>query len=235
MARPQRDATLLIELVGVAGVGKTHLKRQLVKLLGDCCLDLVGFRFSYRHLRSLPAALRRAAPLCWYVMTSGKRQPLSVRARVSKGLLRYGWAAAAAARLPQPPRFVLAEGWFHKLRRVRKLVEPDTTFARLPAYVRRGLSMPDLVLFVTADPMIICERKLMRSGGSITPQSLERQYARSAARGQWEEDGFTRIDLEQAAAEANLRFIEVDFGPDYDVAGDLVPLLESLQLGAQNT
>ena len=225
-----RERPLFVELVGLAGVGKTHLKRQLVALLGDRCLDLVGLRLSVRDVRSLPAAWRRAAPLGWYVMTASGGQPLPVRASVAKGLLRYGWASAAAARLPQPPRFVVAEGWFHKLRRVRKLLGRETTFRDLPASVRGRLGMPDLVLLVTADPMVICQRKLKRSGQPVTPESLERQYARSGERGQWDEDRLTRIDLEQAASETGLRFVEIDYGPEYDVAGELVPLLESFRL-----
>ena len=230
-----RETPLFVELVGVAGVGKTHLKQQLGALLGDRCLDLVGLRLSYRDASSLPAAWRRAAPLGWFVMTASKGQPLPVRAMVAKGLLRYGWASAAAARQPHPPRFVLAEGWFHKLRRVRKLVGPETTFLHLPLSVRSRLGMPDLVLLVTADPMVICQRKLKRAGEAVTPEALERQYARSGARGLWDEDRLTRIDLQQAASETGLRFVEIDYGPEYDVAGELVPLLESFRMKAERS
>lgn len=230
-----RETPLFVELVGVAGVGKTHLKKQLVALLGDRCLDLVRLRLSYRDASSLPDAWRRAAPLGWYVMTASAGQSLPVRAMVAKGLLRYGWASAAAARRPLPPRFVVAEGWFHKLRRVRKLLGRETTFLDLPLSVRSRLGMPDLVLLVTADPMVICQRKLKRSGTPVTPEALERQYARSGARGQWDEDRLTRIDLQQAASETGLRFVEIDYSPEYDVAGELVPLLESFRLDTEGS
>jgi len=86
-----------------------------------------------------------------------------------------------------------------------------------------------VVLFLTADPMVVCERKLVRSGKPVTPESLERQYQRSGELGQWEEDCYTRIDLQQASAEMGLHHVEVAYGPDFDEATDLLPLLERLR------
>ena len=88
---------------------------------------------------------------------------------------------------------------------------------------------PDVVLFLTAEPMVVCERKLTRTGKPVTPESLKWQYERSGAQGQWEEDGYTRIDLEQAATETGLHREEVAYTPEYDEASELLPLLESLR------
>ena len=218
--------TLNVELVGLAGVGKTHLKKQLMVLLGDRCFDLVSYRPSWRDATSLPLAIWKAMPLSWYVMRASTR-PLAVRVRLFKRFMADAWRQEAVARLRRRPEFVLLEeGWFHKLRRLRQVVDPSTTYRDLPEAVRRRLLNPDLVVFVTADPVVTCKRKLQRSGRPITPEEIALQYARSGARGQWEEDALTRLDLEQASAAAGVPHIEIEYGEDFDVAATLIPLLE---------
>lgn len=226
---------LYVELVGLAGIGKTHLKSRLLALFGERCLDLVAFHPPLRDLRLLPAAWRRAAPLAWFVLTSRSRSQhptrrAFARAKVPLRLLSHAWREEAVARMPLRPDFVLSEeGWFHKLRRLRRFLPPGTTYLDLPPAARQRAFRPDVVLFLTADPMEVCRRKLTRSGGPITPESLARQFERSGARGQWEEDGFSRVDLAQASVEVGLQPIEFVYDADFDVAGELVPMLERLR------
>lgn len=222
-------ATLSVELVGLAGVGKSHLRRQLVLLLGDRCFDLLACRPSLRHVSGLPRAVYRALRLSWYLFRSSDFRPTPPLRTIARFVL-YAWREEFATRSQVLPDFVLIEeGWFQKLRWMRKVAGPTVTYGELPARVRRGFLRADVVLFLTADPMVVCERKLVRSGKPVTPESLERQYQRSGELGQWEEDCYTRIDLQQASAEMGLHHVEVAYGPDFDEATDLLPLLERLR------
>ena len=225
----RRRSRFLVELVGLAGVGKSHLARELAAHLGTRCVTVRSPRRSLRSLVHLPVAVARVAPLCWYVLVCCPREPV-VRLRYAVHLVHHAWAEEAALRAPGPAEYVLAEeGWFHKLRRLRKIVEPTTTFDDLPAAVRARLFRADAVVFLTADPEVICERKLRRTGRAVTARSLREQHERMAHRGQWAEDELTRKDLAQAVEANGLCRLEIDYGPSFDVAIELVPVLEQLR------
>jgi len=142
----------------------------------------------------------------------------------------YSWRELAALRAWPRPEFVLSEeGWFHKLRRLRRFMRPGTTYADLPVLVSTRLFRPDLVVFLTVDPLTACARKLQRWGVRVTPEELVKQYERSAALGQWEEDDLTRIDLDQASAAVGLRYVELNYTEDLDLLEGLIPILEGLR------
>jgi hypothetical protein len=230
--RPRRargDSTrapLKLELVGLAGVGKSHLRRQLIARLPDRCVDVHALGLSPISLRRFPAAARRVSSLVQYLLSSpGDRfAKLSYCGR----LLHFAWLEEEADQLTDRPRIALAEeGWYHKLRHVRRLLGRDVAYLDLPLASRQHLFRADVVIHVTADPMEICARKLRRNGREVTPESLAEQYARSGARGQWQEQDLTRRDLAQAAGSRNLRVFEIDYGPGFDVGRDLIPLVIS--------
>ena len=216
----------MVELVGVAGVGKSHLKMQLAVHLRGRYVDVMATRPSLRNAHLLAAATRRLAPLFRYVMLSSLKNLLP-RLNYCLQLLRYAWREELAWRASPQPEFIVSdEGWFHKLRRIRRFLRPDLAYLDLPASVRRRLFRPDIVVFVTADEYVICARKLRRKGEDVTPEALAAQHARSGALGQWGERELTTRDLEQAAASDGLRYVEIDYRDDFDVASELLPILE---------
>jgi len=145
-------------------------------------------------------------------------------------LFAHAWREEIVARLVPPPDFVLVEeGWYHKMRRLRRFLGHEVTYRDLAPDVRAGLFGADFVVFLTADPLEVCRRKLQRWGVPVTPEELARQYARSEALGQWREDAYTRDDLQQAAESDGLRFVELVYGDGFDVVGELVPLLERMR------
>ncbi len=214
-----------LELVGLAGVGKSHLKDRLRNFLGGRSVDVVTQRVPPTNLVLHVDALRRCAPLVRYLLTRSSSN-LSARVATSMYFLHYAGRELAAARsVPRVDVLVSDEGWFHKLRRLRRLVGSETSFADLPRDARETLFGADLVVFVTADPMEVCRRKLRRKGIAETEASIAKQYAESDRLGQWQEEGLSRRDLEQAAAMLGVTYVEIDYRPDFDIELELLPHL----------
>jgi hypothetical protein len=217
-----------LELVGLAGVGKSHLKSQLIARLPERLIDVHRLGLALTSLRTLPAAVSRVGSLVWFMLMSSPRDPFA-KLRFCGRLLHLAWLEEEADRLIDRSMIALAEeGWYHKLRHLRRLLGRDVAFLDLPAASRQHLFRADVVIHVTADPMEICARKLRRNGREVTPDTLAEQYARSGARGQWQEQALTRRDLDQAAGSRGLRVIEIDYGPHFDVDRDLVPTVTGL-------
>ncbi len=218
-----RRRPITVELVGLAGVGKSHLEARLAAWFGERALAPSAAATTVVQLPDLLRALVRVLPLVAYVLR-GTGSPLGERARFSLHLVAHAWREAVTVR--RAPQVVLAStGWYHKLRRIRRFHHGQRSFAELPAAAKRRLFDVDLVLLVHADPATICARKLRRSGTEVTPETIARQYARSDARGQWDEYALTRRDLEEAAELHGQRFMEIDYRDDFDLERDLIPHL----------
>ncbi len=219
-----------LEFVGLAGVGKSHLKERLRHYLGTRSIDVVTQRVPPTNLVLHVEALRRFAPLARFILATSSAD-LSARVATSMYFLHYAGRELAAARsVPRPDVLVSDEGWFHKLRRLRRLVDSDMSFADLPRAARESLFGADLVVFVTADPMEICRRKLRRKGVPETKASIAEQYAKSDRLGQWQEEALSRRDLDQAVAMLNVSYVEIDYRPDFDLERDLLPHLVRIGL-----
>jgi hypothetical protein len=219
-----------IELVGLAGVGKSHLARRLATWFGAQAVEHVTISPSWRDLPALPRVIGDLAPLLGLVLRSGGASP-AARVRYCRGLIVHAWRDAAVVRsLPGRRVVIVEEGWFHKLRQLRRVTRTNTTFADLPERVGRRHFKADLVVLLTADATEICARKLRRRGRPVTPETLAQQYVESGALGQWDEYAKTRLDLEQAAASHQQRFVEIDYGDGFDLERDLVPHLRWLDL-----
>jgi hypothetical protein len=228
VVRPTERVTK-IELVGLAGVGKSHLARRLVAWFGGRAAEHSEVSPTWRDLPELPRTLADLAPVLRMVMRSGGAS-WGVRVRFCQRLVVHAWRDAAVERSLRGRNVVIIEeGWFHKLRQLRRITRTETTFAELAGRLGRRRVEADLVVLLTADATEICARKLRRKGRPVTPETLARQYAKSAALGQWDEYARTRLDLEQAAARFQQRFVEIDYGATFDFERDLVPHLPSLE------
>ena len=225
------DRPRCLELVGLAGVGKSHLMKRLSEHYGARQVDLARQRVTASDAGALGSALMRMAPLYGYIARSngfGTRDSWVT----SRQFTYFAWQEEVAMRTAPPPELLLAEeGWFHKLRRLRRLLGTDVTFSELPEGIRRRLFRADAVVIMTADPMEICARKLRRRGRDVTDSSLAQQYAQSAALGQWEELDLTRQDVRQAAEMHGLAYVEIDYRHGYDVETELLPALRGIGFG----
>ena len=221
---------VLIELVGTAGVGKSHLQGRLLELLGSQAADPYSFGWSVNDLRSVVGAVVRFAPMFAFMLRSSRETKKTRQIlKYSMRLLRYAFQEERARRARVPPRVVVsANGWYHKLRQVRRLLDPSLRFEHLPGSVQRELFRASVVVHVTADPLEICARKLRRSGEDVTECSLAAAYERAAEAGQWQEYGPSREDLEQAARSRGLKVIEIVYDDGYSVERELLPMLIGL-------
>jgi hypothetical protein len=223
----RRSTPLTIELVGLAGVGKSHLKARLLALFGDRAVDLDSVRTSLRWWPQLVPALVDTAPLLRLLVRPGGVRRRRRRLRFGRAIVMQAWRERIVAREGQRDRVVIAEeGWFHKLRQLRRLARPGLSYGSLPGAVRRRIARADLVLFLTADTEALCARKLRRKGIAVTPETLRRQYRESEALGQWTEHLHTQSDLRQAADEHRVRYEVIDYHERFDLEVDLLPLLE---------
>lgn len=214
----------------MAGVGKSHLARRLFAWYGDRAVEHSSVTPSWSDLPALPRTIGELAPLLLQVLRSGGSSA-AVRIRFCRRLLVHAWRDAVITRSMRGQRVVIdEEGWFHKLRQLRRVMGSDIAFADLPESVSRRHFDADLVLLLTADPAQICARKLRRKGKRVTPETLAQQYADSAALGQWDELARTRHDLEQAAALRLQRFVEIDYGESFDFDRDVVSQLRRFEL-----
>jgi hypothetical protein len=227
---PERARVVRIELVGLAGVGKSHLAKRLCTWYDGRALELDSVEPSWRHLIALLRTMGELAPLIFRVLRAGGSSA-GVRMRFCGRFVLHEWRVAVLARSAHGKRVVIdEEGQFHKLRQLRRVTRTDIAFSDLPVSVARRHFAADLVLLLTADPMEICARKLLRKGRPITPETLAQQHADSGAIGQWDEYARTRRDLEQAAELYQQRFMEIQYGGDFDIDRDLVPHLRRLGL-----
>lgn len=222
----RRFAPRTIELVGLAGVGKSHLKARLLELFGDRGVDLDSVPTSLQRVPQLVPALVETAPLVWLLVRPGPGRPQR-RFRFARAIVMQAWRERIVARVGHRDRVVIAEeGWFHKLRQLRRLARPGLSYGSLPGAVRRRIARADLVLFLTADTEALCARKLRRKGIAVTPETLRRQYLESEALGQWNEGLHTQVDLRQAADEHQVRHEVIDYHEHFELEDDLLPLLE---------
>ena len=220
-----RSALRRIELVGLAGVGKSHLKVRLLELLGDRGVDVGAVTASPRWLPQLVGALLDTAPLLWLLLRS-QRVTRQQRFRFARATVVHAWRERIIARQASPDCIVVSEeGWFHKLRQLRRFAGPRLSYGSLPGPLRRRIARADLVLFLTAETDVLCARKLRRKGIPVTPETLRRQYLESEALGQWSEHLNTQFDLRQAANEHQVRYEVVDYHESFDFEDDLLPLL----------
>ena len=223
---------VLVELVGTAGVGKTHLQGRLLGSLGSQAADPYSFRRSLTDPRSVVAAAARFAPMFVFMLRSS-RHGWGQLLKYSATLFRYAFQEERANRAPRQPRVVVSgNGWYHKLRHVRRLVGKDLRFDDLPRRVRSELFRASIVVHVTADPMDVCARKLRRRGEDVTQSSLAAAYERAAERGQWQEEEQSREDLEQAARSHGIEVIEIVYRDGYCVERELMPTLIGLGIVA---
>ena len=213
-------------MVGLAGVGKSHLKARLLELFGNRAIDLALVHTSVRSIPQLVPALVEAAPVVWLLLRS-HRVTLQRRLRFARAIVVQAWRVRIVARQLDPECVVIVEeGWFHKLRQLRRIARPGLSYGSLPAALRRRIARTDLVLFLIADTEELCARKLRRKGIPVTRETLRRQYLESEALGQWNEYLHTQVDLRQAAAEHQVRHEVIDYHERFDLANDLLPLLE---------
>ena len=217
----------VIEFVGLAGVGKSHLNRRLVAWYGSRALDLDAVAPRRLGLGAWWHALSVVVPVFAPVLAAGPA-PARKRWRFLRQALALAAREAWARRYLTSDVVVLSEeGWFHKLREFRRLTGSDTSFADLAVAARARLFYADLVILLTAEPEVVCARKLRRRGIEVTPESVARQYAASRALGQWDEHRKSVRDLEEAATKATCDFQVIDYRPGFDVVAELVPLLEA--------
>ena len=222
--RPRR-APPTIELVGLAGVGKSHLTAGLLDLYGDRAVDLTSITPSLRTLPHLVPALVDAAPIMWLLMRRGFVGGQK-RVRFAKAVLMQAWRERIVAhRGLRDCVVIVEEGWFHKLRQLRRLAGSGLSYRTLPGALRRRVARAHLVLYLTADDDTVCARKLRRRGIPVTPETLRRQYLESEALGQWREHLHTSFDLREAAAESQLRYEVIDYHDGFNLESDLLPLL----------
>ncbi len=213
-------------MVGLAGVGKSHLKARLLDWFGDRGLDLGVVGTPPRSLPQLVPALLDTAPLMWFLLRS-RRVTWQRRLRFARAIVSQAWRERIVARTKSRDCVVIVEeGWFHKLRQLRRFSGSGLSYGSLPAAVRRRVARADLVLFMTADSDALCARKLRRKGMPVTPETLRRQYLESEALGQWNEHLHTQFDLRQAADEHQVRFEVLDYHERFDLEADLLPVLE---------
>jgi len=213
-------------LVGLAGVGKSHLKARLLELFGNRAIDLELVHTSVRSIPQLVPALVDTAPVVWLLLRS-HRVTRQRRLRFARAIVMQAWRERIVARDGGPGSIVIAEeGWFHKLRQLRRMVDAGLSYGSLPAALRRRIARAALVLFLTADTEALCARKLRRKGIPVTAETLRRQYVESEALGQWNEHLHTQFDLRQAAQEHQVRHEVIDYHEHFDLENDLLPLLE---------
>lgn len=218
----------LVEFVGIAGVGKTHLKAQLTPYLANY-VDVFTVHTSIFSVRSILAASLRFAPLFAYLLRLSSTRNLLATMQYSARLLRYAWLEEQALRVSPAPSYVLSdEGWYHKLRKIRRFARSTVGFGDLPISVRERIFRADVVVLLSADPSEVCARHLRRNNIPVTADTLARQYERSPALGQWQEHELTREDLRQATGVTQVHVVEIDYRPDFDVAAELLPELRRL-------
>jgi hypothetical protein len=226
----ERARVIRIELVGLAGVGKSHLARRLCAWYEGQALELDSVKPSWRQLDTLLRTIGGLAPLVFHVLRSGGSSA-AVRLRFCGRFVLHEWRVAVMERSTRARRVVIdEEGRFHKLRQLRRVTRSDIALSDLPENVARMHFTADLVLLLTADPMEICARKLLRKGKPVTPETLAQQHAESGAIGQWDEYARTRRDLEQAAERYHQNFLEIEYVDDFDIDRDLGPHLKRLGL-----
>lgn len=219
---------VLVELVGLAGVGKSHLNRRLVHALEARCVDVFSVRPSIKHAPDLVKTAIRRAPVFLYLAASPAASP-GLKLRHLGKLFYYAWREEIARRQAPSGAILLSqEGWYHKLRKIRKALRPGVCFGDLPPAVRRSAFRADTVIFINPHPRRICERKLRRKGEPVTAETLARQYTWTKQLGQWDEADRTRHDLRDAARLHGLRYLEIDYGDDFDVEAELLPELARL-------
>jgi hypothetical protein len=150
----------LVEFVGLAGCGKSFLRKEISRQLGireilpDTKFLLFFLFFRPAFLRIIYASLKIVA----ISKPKTKRHYLNSFIHLLVVQVFYSYSILAKTFL------ILDEGFFHKVRALRRNSQYEFSVADIPETLLKQILLPDTVILIDVKPDLLNERRIKRDG-----------------------------------------------------------------------